>query len=136
MDRLGKLVAIAVMTVGLLSDPYIFRGMIGDIGHGSRLWRVGLGVADLLLLGAVFLLVFRRLWAKASMFLCFESTVFLLMNLLFVSIDGFDRFTVGYESTETLSLFIILVLMRVVTQYFISRDIAGTRSEPNPTWPR
>jgi hypothetical protein len=98
-------------------DPYSFGRTGGDLIFPTRYWQILVTIAMIGFLTCAAALAMKRRFGIAFLFLVFEVTIFVGVNFLYVSLDGFEtRTQVGYASTNgPLYATIAAFFMRVLT---------------------
>jgi len=113
MVRIAFIAAALLVAGGLLYDPYTQFADTYSPFAPAPLWRLGLTALELALLLMFCILAWRKRYRRAGMLLCGETFLNLIVNTLFVSRQGIDRFLIAFGTTEILTPYLMLLALRV-----------------------
>ena len=113
MLRIALIAGALLVVGGLLSDPYTYFADTYSPFAPAPFWRVGLSVLELALLLIYCVFTWRRRYRRAGLLLCSATFLNLVANAFFVSTEGVDRFLVAIGTEEILTVYLILLALRV-----------------------
>lgn len=116
--------ATIVVILSVLWDPYTFFRDASDLVIRAPLWQVAAGLIDLVFLSAVAWSFWRGMIQRAAQLLMFETIYSLALSIGFVMRDGLDRYIRGIGAQEFLSVYLLMIIIRVVLIYSASRDVS------------
>lgn len=122
MRRLMVSLLIGVLAAACILDPYALHANASDAVLHAPWWQTGLALLDVGLLGTALSLVWRGRDAAAFKLIGVEALFNLIVNLAWLLRDGVGRFVRGFGGEEYLSVYLILIALRVVLLLVLSNE--------------
>lgn len=116
--------AVGVVALGVLLDPYTLRASASDDIRLAPLWQLGAGFLDIALLVAAGICIWRRATYKAVMVLGAEMIFNLLISIVHVQRHGVTRFVTGIGAEEYLSWYLGALILRAGLVMWMARELA------------
>jgi hypothetical protein len=112
--KICRLLIVVILGGGVLWDPYTFYADASDVLIRAPWWQLTLGLTNLALLAIVAWAFWTGSLRGAFVYLAVETLYHLSLGIALVVRDGIERFIVGIGATESVTVFLFLVLLRVV----------------------
>jgi hypothetical protein len=112
--KICGLLIVVILGGGVLWDPYTFYADASDVLIRAPWWQLTLGLTNLALLAVVAWAFWTGSLRRAFVYLAVETLYHLSLGIALVVRDGIERFIVGIGATESVTVFLFLVLLRVV----------------------
>jgi len=121
MRRTLEALTTLVLLATVLLDPYTRWLNASDGSIPAPSWQTALQLADAAFLVCVLALAARKMPRQASTVLALEAVYNLFLNFGFVMRDGVNRFSRGFGGEEYLSLYFIVIGIRVLLLFELGR---------------
>lgn len=128
MAKAANIFLIAVIAAGVVVDPYSWNASASDAVVAPSVWQPIMAVLALMLLVGSAACVWRERGPIAARLVVLEALLSLMVAAALVRRDGVSRFVRGIGAEEYLSIFLVLVAMRVLLLYNLTRDAAQLRA--------
>lgn len=128
MRRFLAVLALLPMALWLWIDPYTHVVGAGDGFEPAPLWQLAVAVVDATLLIAIGALLLRSRNHSAVLLLLIETVWSLASSIVLVGINGLGRFTVGFGSSETLTVYLGTILARILLIAWLGRNLVQSQS--------
>lgn len=115
MKTRRRLLAVAALLLGASSilDPYTWFRDASDFVLPAPVWQTVLGLANTMIIIAAVVFLWRKRYGAACAGLVFEFTFNVAANLMYLHRDGLQRFSHGFAGEQYLSLYLVVLLLRV-----------------------